>query len=463
MESTCVIEINDSGIQLTDADGIQRVSPGFAFYDKRQLLVGEQAAQRMRINPRSGYDRFWSRLDQNPLPQARGAARSHADLAYFHLHDLWQPLANRYRQVLLVTNGGDDEQHLSTLLGIARACAMPVSAIISAPVAAALTSAHAVDDRALVLDAHLHRFSADHIRLAPEHVQLSAAQTACDQGLSFLFKRWAHMIAEAFLTQTRFDPLHNAASEQQLYDALPLWLNELKQHPHVVLKMASGRHRFQIELDRQAFAEAGRECYQALLASAAKAKTLVFIRHRLGLLPGFIEQLRHTGQTVVEINETAIARLLLARQQNFMADDNTEVKHFQHLARDTVGPASSINTDALSDKLATKSHAKQRNMPPTHILYEGRAWPLAGHSWELGINLQAHGADDPAQIVLRQNRHGQTVVDHDGAQALSVNGLNANASQVLNSGDRITVSGREYQLILVMSDASGAGDGAQAA
>ena len=35
------------------------------------------------------------------------------------------------------------------------------------------------------------------------------------------------MIAAAFVRRTRFDPLHEAASEQRLWDGLPGWLAAL--------------------------------------------------------------------------------------------------------------------------------------------------------------------------------------------------------------------------------------------
>ena len=38
---------------------------------------------------------------------------------------------------------------------------------------------------------------------------------------------WAHTIAETFVRRTRFDPLHDGASEQRMFDALPGWLARL--------------------------------------------------------------------------------------------------------------------------------------------------------------------------------------------------------------------------------------------
>jgi hypothetical protein len=52
-------------------------------------------------------------------------------------------------------------------------------------------------------------------------------------GLKAIYTAWAQLVSEALVRRTRFDPLHQAAPEQQLHERLPDWLDALSDRETV--------------------------------------------------------------------------------------------------------------------------------------------------------------------------------------------------------------------------------------
>ena len=96
------------------------------------------------------------------------------------------------------------------------ASAMPVAGVVDAAVAAcAELPAHAT---VLHLDIHLHQAVLTQLQGA-SLLRRSRVEIAPRVGIKALHAAWAHLISEAMVRRTRFDPLHHAASEQQLLPA----------------------------------------------------------------------------------------------------------------------------------------------------------------------------------------------------------------------------------------------------
>jgi hypothetical protein len=86
-----ILELNDHGITLGDAEGIRLISPGFALARDKSLVVGAQAQAQSRLHPNDSHSRYWQELSLDPLPSGRlpGDRYRHlADLAHAHLNSL---------------------------------------------------------------------------------------------------------------------------------------------------------------------------------------------------------------------------------------------------------------------------------------------------------------------------------------------------------------------------------------
>src|SRR5690606_25703526 len=120
--------------------------------------------------------------------------------------------------------------------------------------------------------------------IAPRHGVLGLQQT------------WMQLIAEQFVRKTRFDPLHDAATEQRLVDQLPEWLGRLLEDERIVLAIEFGERPLEIELEREQFVAAAESHYaelQRMVQGARVAGMPIELRlsHRVAALPGLLERL----------------------------------------------------------------------------------------------------------------------------------------------------------------------------
>ena len=268
------IEIADVGLNAAvDSGPVGQPSPGYAVLERGDVRLGEVARAASRLKPRHVSHRFWDRLDQDAVGRPFPRGLRHADLVYAHLAAYWSDLGASLRlslpqiAVLLAVPGAYSESQLSLLLGIARACEIPVTGLVDAPLAALETAP--TGGTVLHLDVHLQRTvwtvlgSDDRwIRRQVESVE--------GEGLVSLQNNWARFVAEQFVRQTRFDPLHGATSEQILYDQLPSWLAEVKQDGGTALSMEVKGQTHSVEIERDQLVSAADSRLAAILAVGSR-------------------------------------------------------------------------------------------------------------------------------------------------------------------------------------------------
>ena len=161
--SVLAIELNDTGIEAVrdSAPGKEAIasSPGVVVLDGETLLTGREAANRARLTPKWTYDRFWKELDTQPLPRPFPRNLRRADLAHAHLEEIWESTRKRADGVLVAVPGSFSSEQLGLVLGIARACGMPVTGMVDTSVACSMLPEAGADSApvALHLDLHLHQ------------------------------------------------------------------------------------------------------------------------------------------------------------------------------------------------------------------------------------------------------------------------------------------------------------------
>lgn len=417
--SRCVLEICDLALSLADAGGVRHVSPAVAVGDGDRLEVGEAARLRARLNPSRSHDRFWAQLDQQPLPRALGSARSHADLAWFHLRDLWQTAGRADDEVILAVPPDWDRQQLALMLGIAKASEVPVVGLVAAPVAAA---ALAAGSDALVLDAQLQRLRLTRLDVGAE-VALGGSFEAARRGIAGLYDRWAGLIAERFLHETRFDPLHRAHSEQALYAQLPGWLQRLAEQPSASLQLQVEQRQYRVEIARHSLQDAVREDYDAVLATTrAHAAGTLLVSHRAAHLPGLVAHLQAAGLAVVVLPESAVAHGVLA--------------HFERIRSNPAAPLFVTRLPRAAAAAATPEPTLSR-VPPTHVLQGWRATALLAPVTLAG-SVQLFPGPDHVRLQV-------------AGSALRVNGRSVADGSPVWAGDEIELAdGRRWLLIAAM-------------
>jgi len=265
--SLAVLELNDAELTIGDANGILARSPGFAHVLPQGTVVGETARNRARLDPRRTISQFWLRLGTEPLHQSTPHTRHHADLAYHqlvHVHEL----AGRPPELLLAVPGSFSREQLAILLGIAERCPFRATGLVDSALAAASTLV--LPGAALHLELQLHQCVLSRLALEDGTLVRSEVRTVAGAGLAQLQERWARRAAAAFIQQTRFDPLHAAAIEQQLCDRLPEWLAALALEDDATAELQQGPNRYRATLRAGEMLDAVHPVYEQLLEALAR-------------------------------------------------------------------------------------------------------------------------------------------------------------------------------------------------
>jgi len=361
------LELVDAGLVAVKDGEVSAPSPGIALLDPAGVMTGGEAAAQARLKPLLAHDRFWSELTTDPLPRTLPQAGSRADLAYLQLSRFWKEVAEPGDEALLALPGTLRPSELGLLAGIARAAAVPVAAWVDLAVAACarLEACETV----LHLDVQLHQAVLTELRGA-ETLQRRRVDVAPRVGLRALYAAWAQLVSEAMIRRTRFDPLHQAATEQQLHDCLPGWLEQLATADSLDAGLETASGRFSVSLGREQFVFAAEAYYAQLFdliqgARRGGAPVTLALSARAASLPQLAERCLDLRDTeVIRLDEGAAGRGALAQAGDLTAG--------QTLAT------------ALPRRAPPRARHAARGAAPSHVIYAGRAHAIAGGPLTIG-------------------------------------------------------------------------------
>lgn len=386
------LELSDVGIMaaakgsggLIPLDGVHNESPGYALPEKKGLLVGKRAEGAAHLHPRESNNRFWDQLSRETLKPARPVARNHAEMAYFHMASIWARIKGKGDGLVIAVPGFYESPQLGLLLGIARELSIPVEGIVALPLAAA--SEPCPEKLLLHLDIHLHRLELTFLEQDEQLIQRDTLSVK-DKGLYSLQREWVQAIADAFVHATRYDPLHQAATEQELYDRLPEILAILGTRESMTVEMMEGRRSYRITLNRDLLLERAatvieeiRGMIKEMVQDRGKEGQGVMLQvtHRVARIPGFSARLAEPGdESLVALAPGAGALGALVLWEN----------------TPSIGDAGGISFTGrrpwLPGRRAPLRHLKVGRQPgvreriPTHILCGETAFPISDAPLEL--------------------------------------------------------------------------------
>ena len=346
---------------------------------------------------------------------------------------------------------------LGWVLGACRAESLPVAALYDG--AAVAVSALGLQGTVVVLEAGLHHLGAVRVVTEGGTARRRAARVTRDTGLMALRQAWMQLIAEAMLLRSRFDPLHDAASEQRLFDRIMPAAAEAATESSVTLELPTGGLPCAVTLSRDQFAAAARPVQRALLSSIdglrpPGAPFTLLVPAVLLAVPGLAPSLLALPNSrVFVLPSDLIARAVsMLSAESAAADESAEV--LLHRAVPQMPPL-----EAASELVAGTNDPPHR-APPTHVLWEGQALPLVG-ALEVGRAPAAGGVrlgDGLAGISrmhcsLCTSASGVELVDHSRFGTW-LNGRRVAGRASLAAGDRIRIGdpGVELALIAVGAD-----------
>lgn len=402
--STLAIEINDAGLTVANAGGIVVVEPGYAIVEDGRIETGIAAYGEARIKPRKVSNRFWSNLSVEPGSAGLEGVGSSAELAFLQLEAVWRTHGAGADDVVLIVPAWYGQEQLGLLLGLAQECEMNVLAMVDAAVAA---SSRPYPGRQLVYaDASLHRVSVTALEQSDE-VSARSERGLETIGLAALNDLLAKRLAEIFVLATRFDPFHEAASEQRLYDRLPEWLDLVHEHETAEISLPYRDEAFGVEVARGQLLSVAAGFYQALRQVVAQTREgpgglVVQLTDRLAKLPGLIDELaRLDDALVVTLAPGHAATAVLASLDALRAQPG-QVRLIRHLGwREAPAEPAPRAAEAPAPQ---PSHARGR--APTHVVYRGLAYAVAPGGDGAGLLIGRSKTEGRRMIVVDDQRGG---------------------------------------------------------
>lgn len=383
-----VIELCDAGVRLGGETGHIAESPGYALVQGDRVLLGGQARSEARLHPRHTHTQFWLRLSTEALPQPGPRARTVADLAYAHLLELWNGAlgsnGSSDDEVVFAVPGQYDRNQLALLLGIARECPFRAVGLVDFGVAAVAAEGSATAS-VLHVSGQLHRTVITRMTAAGELVRDRVDDTAATALLG-LQDTMIGLIADAFIRETRFDPLHEASTEQRLYDSLPGWLEQLERAGEAILELDTGRNSYRVSLHQDRLVERLRPRYEQLaerLRGLAEPEMDVRLDERLAALPGLVPTLKRLldGKKVQVVAGDSVRRAVFAHLAQ-VRRDGERLAFVTRLPNRT--PTTAPEPAPAVAEPAPAAEPAPRVSRPTHLLLGHEAWPLASAPLRIG-------------------------------------------------------------------------------
>ena len=308
--------LNDAGLLITDGERILCREPGYALLKDDGLVTGREAWASASLEPRRTQNHYWDDLRTAPLADARFRHLTTADLVSRQLETLWQRVAKPGDRLALAVPGYMNTENLGLLLGIAADLDIPVVAMVDAAVAA--TRRQYTNAVPVHVDLSLH--TAMLTRLFQEgQAQYERSAVVDEAGMLDLYGIWLRMIAESFVQQSRFDPLHTAETEQMLQDRMLDWLASASSRESLPMEIEYRGIAHQAEISSLDFVTAATPVYQNIVSNLralyrAGETPALQLSDRAARMPGLADTLKaRVGGAVFLLEPGATARGLVRR------------------------------------------------------------------------------------------------------------------------------------------------------
>jgi hypothetical protein len=449
-----VIELDDRAVSLARGGHVLSSIPSAVYDGSVGVSAGTVAWNALRSQPMATSTRhLGSILSQRTVLGAAGSPRARAltteelrkRLAAF-------PIATDER-AWIVCPARSQPTGLGALLAITRELELPVDGFVDS--AAVTVAALAVEGNAVVLELGLHHAAATAVDAEAGQARRRRTVVAERGGLIELAQAWLDLIGTTMVKRTRFDPLHDAATEQQLFNALPALAREAAAMGNTTAVVTRGAEQFQVELSRDQFVRAGEPVFRALSGllhqlRPAGAPVAIVAPQFVAGLPGSREEFEQfVGCELVLIPDgfAAAATSLLDLPPPLAEPDSARL-----LRRLPLQPRGSLAEAAAREVLGKR---RSGGPPPSHVLFDGRAYSLATDSLIVGrgrgitLNL-------PDGLAGVSRRHCTFVHDKDEWVLLDhstfgtfVNGERVAERVRVHAGDRVRLGTPGVELALI--------------
>jgi len=409
---TTFIELHDHNIRISSPQGLLGESPGFANTFEKPPVFGTDALALTRLHPQQSFNQFWFQLGLDPLVNKNKLFRHQADLAFGHLEKITQQFELDGDAVFAVPSHYNTNQ-LATLLGLVKHCSIEATGLVDlALLAMARLHEH---QQALFMDVQLHQTALTLVSKQQGEIIREKVLPVPGTGLLALHDAWANTITDAFIKQSRFDPLHNADTEQYIYSELESWLKSIATNKEILIEINNKGTIYQASLTLKNFEQRAQAIFKRVaqeIEAIAPVAVPVYLLERLFFLPG----LQQIIPGIITVPDNSITE-----------------NGYQHLEL--------IKSSDQALKLVSRLPVPQQQKPapktaivqPTHFLFQHKAYNLPD------INLSELNLSTP--ITVSPENEGFCL--HNNPELdLRLNDRAFSEPTLLKLGDRLTINNK---------------------
>jgi hypothetical protein len=448
------IELDDRAVAFARDGQVLSTAPSAVWDGSTGDLPGASAWNALRRHPTATSTRHLGALLSHAPPSDRAVALVAAEL----IRRLAAQPPNADERVWIAAPARAPESGLSALLAITRSLSLPVDGFVSAAVAS--VAALGLEQAAIVLELGLHHTAATFVDRDGSQLRRRRTVLSERSGLLAFYQGWLELVSTTMVKRTRFDPLHDAATEQRLFDSLATWAREAERAGSVNAVLTKGTERFEVTLTRDQFARAGRNLHRDILTllhelRPAGAPVALVAPAAIGNLPGLREELDlFVGCELLTIPDGHAAASIstLELPQRASAEPVRLLRRLPWSARE------------LRGERVMLGQTRAQSAPPSHLLLDGHVFALGNGPLVLGRAPTGPRTLELAEGLAGVSRRHCTLVsqgdevilvDHS-AFGTFVNGERVAERVRVRSGDRVRVGdpGVEISLIAV-SEAPG--------
>lgn len=422
MQPFTIIDLNDANIRVAKGEQILLNSPGYAVIKDDKIAFGSNAEKLTRIYPRNTHDDYWYRLSQDAIQSASNQIRHNADLAYMQLAEIQQQSGHATKWLFAVPASFDHEQ-LSLLLGLLKAANYEEVQLIDSALLA--SSKHLNKGEHAHLDMQLHQSVLTSLATDDKH-RVVTSNILPDAGLLNIYGQCAKLISTEFINQSRFDPHHNAETEQLLFESIPGCLNKLTSSAIHKLDIEYQGKSYSANITRESIVEKLLPIYAGIQKHIENNQQLI-LSHRFGILPGFLDNLADAHL----LDEFSLFKSV-NDYSGFLL--NTELN---------TNYISELPVIEKTEALTQSNIITTQTTNITHILVGDTAYSLNKQSCYINVKNKlehTHNADDKFSIHFDS---GQYAIQTENNNEVSLNGSIISGRQALNLGDNIKIAGTE--------------------
>ena len=456
------LELIDSGLLLARQRGetseVLTEVPGIAFLGDDTTRTGDAAVERIRLNPLLAHTNFWRGLSTEDLTRPSRLVRTTADIAFAQAEELLGPHKSDGESVLLAVPAGYSREQLPLLLGVINETGVRVAGLVDAALAAC--SLEPAPARILHLDLELHQAILTVLEYSGGErsgLKRSRYEIVLRHGVLDLHQTVRQFIAETFISKTRFDPLHDAISEQRLVGQVPALLGQLREQERTVVAMQFGDRPLEVEIERADVIAALEPHYVELLrlvqsARVAGMQIQLRLAPRIAAFPGLVDRFSTLRDCEIQLLPRGAAALgTLQQEATISRPDSLALVYHLPIAR-------AAGAESIAEPEATPTPLR-----PTHLLFQGRAWRISDQPLVIGWSVEAKrralvlpssspGISRAHCTVVRRN--GAVMIEDHSTYGSYVNEERVAGRTALTVGDRLRLGspGVTLELIQLVND-----------